>query len=327
MRVSLVIPCFDEAETLPRLLVELEGAVRLLEAEGRQAEVICVDDGSRDGSAALLAEAAERRPWLRVLCLARNYGQTAALAAGFHEATGEVVVALDADLQNDPADIPVLLRKLEEGYDVVSGWRRDRHDSVQRTLPSRLANWLACRISGVRLHDFGCTLKAYRREVLQQVRLYGEMHRFIPLHAALHGARIAEVPVRHHPRRAGRSKYGLRRVPAVILDVLFFKLLWSYGTKPLHVFGAFAFANLGLSLLSFAAMVWFKLWGGKPFVETPLPLLTIMFFLLGCFALLAGFTTELVMRTWHEASGTPTYVVRRRFGASPAETPPHSRTG
>jgi glycosyltransferase involved in cell wall biosynthesis len=320
--LSLVIPCFNEEESLPALFEALDGAVAQLLAEHHTVEVIAVDDGSRDGSAAQLKAATAGRPWLRAIRLSRNFGQTAAMAAGFQEARGEVIIPLDADLQNDPADIPMLLAKLEEGYDVVSGWRKHRQDNaITRNLPSAIANRLISRASGVALHDYGCTLKAYRRDVMQGVHLYGEMHRFIPIYAAWHGARVTEVPVRHHPRRAGSTKYGLGRIPNVLLDLLLVRFMWSYGTKPIHAFGKFGLANMVMSLVTFLTMIWFKFWGGKPFVETPLPLLCVMFFLIGCLAIFMGFLAELMMRTYHEAAGSPTFVVREEYEGGEAVAP------
>jgi glycosyltransferase involved in cell wall biosynthesis len=219
-------------------------------------------------------------------------------------------------LQNDPADIPMLLAKLDEGYDVVSGWRRARKDTLMtRRFPSWAANAFISRLSGVRLHDYGCTLKAYRRSVLSGVHLYGEGHRFIPIFAAQQGARVTEVVVRHHPRLRGTTKYGLGRVPNVFLDLLLVQFLWKYGTKPMHVFGKFGLANMALSLLSFATAVYLKYlyWGHKPFVETPLPLLCIMFFLIGCLSILMGLLAEVTMRTYYESQRAATYIVREVY--------------
>ena len=204
---------------------------------------------------------------------------------------------------------------------MVSGWRKERHDPLLRRVPSAIANRLISRISGVALHDYGCTLKAYRRETLQGVHLYGEMHRFIPIYAAWRGARVTEVVVRHHPRRAGSTKYGLGRIPNVILDLLLVRLLWSYGTKPIHVFGKFGLASLAMSLLAFFAAVWFKVWGGKQFVQTPLPLMGVMFFLIGCQSILMGFLAEIAMRTYHEASDSPTYLVREEYRGGERRAP------
>ncbi len=322
--VSLVASAFNEAESLPDLLAAVDKVIPTLQGRGLEVEMIVVDDGSTDGSAALLREATGGRPYLRVLRLVRNFGQTAAMQAGFEAARGEVVIALDADLQNDPADLPGLLDKLDEGYDVVSGWRRQRQDrALSRRLPSWLANWLISRVSGVRLHDFGCTLKAYRREVLSGIRLYGEMHRLIPIYAAQRGARVAELVVGHNPRRHGRSKYGLGRVPNVLLDLLLVQFLWKYGTKPMHVFGKFGLFSLFSSLVLFGAMIWFKFWGGKTFVETPLPLLVVMFFLIGGISILLGVLAEITMRTYHEASNVSTYLVRERYAGGRLDRPGH----
>ena len=322
MLLSLIIPCYNEEASLPALLPALDGAVKDLVGRGHEVEVIVVDDGSRDGSPKVLREATTERAWLRVIRLSRNFGQTAAMSAGFNEARGEVIFPLDADLQNDPADVPLLLEKLEEGYDVVSGWRKNRQDkAVTRKLPSWIANRIISSISGVALHDYGCTLKAYRREAMAGVHLYGEMHRFIPIYAAWHGARVTELPVRHHPRRAGETKYGLGRIPNVILDLMLVRLMWSYGTKPIHIFGKFGLLNILGSFLAFAAMLYFKFFGGKAFVSTPLPLLVVTFFLMGCLSILMGFLAEIAMRTYHEAAGNPTYVVREEYRAGNSQKP------
>ncbi len=314
--MSLVIPCYNEEESIPALLPRLDESLRTLEAAGHTVEVLLVDDGSRDKTPELLRDATADRPQLRVIRFARNFGQTAAMAAGFDAARGDVVVPLDADLQNDPADIPMLLAKLDEGYDVVSGWRRDRKDPwLTRRVPSWAANAFISRLSGVKLHDYGCTLKAYRKTVLAGVHLYGEGHRFIPIFAAQQGARVTEVVVRHHPRERGATKYGLGRVPNVFLDLLLVQFLWKYGTKPMHVFGKFGLGNMALSLLSFATAVYLKYfyWGHKPFVETPLPLLCIMFFLIGSLSILMGLLAEVTMRTYYESQRAATYVVREVY--------------
>jgi glycosyltransferase involved in cell wall biosynthesis len=325
--LSLVIPCYQERESLPMLLEALDAARDDLAAAGHDVEVAIVDDGSTDGSAELLRDATYSRTWLRVVRLSRNYGQTAALVAGFGEARGDVIVPLDADLQNDPADIPALLRRLDEGYDVVSGWRRTRHDrALTRRLPSWLGNRVISWISGVQLHDYGCTLKAYRREVIEGVQLYGEMHRFIPIYAAWRGARVTEIPVRHHPRRRGTSKYGLGRAPSVLLDLLFVRFLWSSGTKPIHAFGRFGLANLFMSGAAFALMVWLKLWGHKDFVQTPLPAVCVMFFLFGGLSILLGFLAELTIRTYHEAGHHPIYVVREIYRGGATQPAPHLKS-
>jgi len=312
--VSLVIPCYNEEESLGELGGQLDAVVTSLTERGHAVEVIFVDDGSRDRTAAILKDMSAGRPYMTVIRFARNFGQTAAMSAGFDAASHDVVVPLDADLQNDPADIPRLLEKLDEGYDVVSGWRRHRKDTfVTRKIPSWAANRMISRISGVALHDYGCTLKAYRRSVIANVHLYGEMHRFIPIYAAQQGARVAELEVNHRPRAHGTTKYGLGRVPNVFLDLLLVQFLWRYGTKPMHVFGKFGLANIFAAFVSFSAMVWFKFWGGKDFVATPLPGLTIMFFLIGCLSLLMGLLAEVVMRTYYESSRATTYLVRETY--------------
>jgi glycosyltransferase involved in cell wall biosynthesis len=312
--VSLVIPCYNEEESLGELGSQLDAVVALLTGRGHAVEVIFIDDGSRDRTPAILKDMSAGRPYVTVIRFARNFGQTAAMSAGFDAATHDVVVPLDADLQNDPADIPRLLDKLDEGYDVVSGWRRHRQDTfVTRKIPSWAANRLISRISGVALHDYGCTLKAYRRTVLANVHLYGEMHRFIPIYAAQQGARVTELEVNHRPRVHGTTKYGLGRVPNVFLDLLLVQFLWRYGTKPMHVFGKFGLINIFASFVSFAAMLYFKLWGGKDFVATPLPGLTIMFFLIGCLSVLMGLLAEVVMRTYYESSRATTYLVRELY--------------
>ena len=323
----MVIPCFNEAESLPHLLPKLDAAVASLRDRGVEAEVIMVDDGSHDQSCVLLREATRTRPYLKAIHLARNFGQTAAMAAGFDAARHEVIVPLDADLQNDPSDVVTVIDKLDQGFDVVSGWRRRRRDVlITRKIPSWIANGIISAVSGVRLHDYGCTLKAYRRFVLQGVHLYGEMHRFIPIYAAQRGARVTEVEVDHHPRQHGETKYGLRRIPNVVLDLMLAQMLWKYGTKPMHLFGKFGLLSMGLSGLFFMAMVWYKFWGGKDFVATPLPHLTVMSFLVGCLSLLMGLLAEMTMRTYYESSQTATYVVREicTHGESLdlSETPP-----
>jgi glycosyltransferase involved in cell wall biosynthesis len=322
----MVIPCFNEAESLPHLLPKLD-AVDTLRERGVEAEVILVDDGSHDNSQAVMREATQTRPFLKTIHLARNFGQTAAMAAGFDATQHEVVVPLDADLQSDPADVVTVLDKLDEGFDVVSGWRRRRKDGLAtRKVPSWIANALISAASGVRLHDYGCTLKAYRRHVLQGVHLYGEMHRFIPIYAAQRGARVTEVEVSHHARQCGETKYGPRRIPNVILDLTLAQMLWKYGTKPMHLFGKFGLLSMGLSILFFIAMVWYKFWGGKDFVATPLPHLTVMSFLVGCLSILMGLLAEMTRHTYYESSWTATYVVREvcTSGGSldMSETPP-----
>src|ERR687886_502925 len=272
--ISVFLPVFDEEPNLRPLHEKLDKA---LEQLGRTAEIIYVDDGSRDGSLVILRELAKKDARVRVVSLRRNYGQTAAMSAGIDAARGRVLIPMDADLQNDPADIRRLLDKLDEGFDVVSGWRKNRQDKmVTRKIPSMLANRLISWIGGVPLHDYGCSLKAYRRDVLVDVRLYGEMHRFIPIYASWAGARVTELPVAHHPRTMGKSKYGLSRTLKVVLDMITIKFMAAYHTKPIYVFGTF---GLIAFLLSFIAGVWatvLKFGEGISFILTPLPVITVV---------------------------------------------------
>ncbi len=319
--LSVVIPVYNEEENVEPLCEEL---FRVLEELGRPYEVVIADDGSTDRTVSILTGLQSRYPRLRLITLRRHMGQTAALSAGIDHARGDVIVTMDGDRQNDPADIPRLLEKLAEGYDVVSGWRRDRKDPFwRRRLPSAIANWIISRLSGVYLHDYGCTLKAYRRDVLRDVRLYGEMHRFVPIYAAWQGARVVELPVNHRPRTRGKSKYGLGRTFRVVLDLVLLKFLDRYGQRPMHLFGGFGLISIGLGLVAFAVAVYFKLarlgWltalgipesAGKDFVETPLPLLVVLFVLTGVLSILMGLLAEMVMRTYYEAQGKPAYLVR-----------------
>jgi glycosyltransferase involved in cell wall biosynthesis len=310
MDVTIVVPCFNEAETIPRLVAALDGLMATLARLRRETEVIVVDDGSRDASFATLREAASTRPWLRLVRFRRNYGQTAAMAAGFKAARGRVVVPLDADMQNDPADVPRLLDKLDEGYDVVSGWRRDRQDKVaSRKLPSWIANWVIGRVSGVRLHDYGCTLKAYRREFLDPINLYGEMHRFIPIYAKWSGARVTEMVVTHHPRREGKSKYGLMRTFKVLLDLVTVKFLGDYSTKPLYFFGGVGFAMCAAGTAAAAFTLFQKFVHGAFVHRNPLFVVAVFLFLLGVQFVMMGLLAELQIRTYHEAQSKPTYLI------------------
>jgi len=317
-QISVVIPLFNEEENVQALLDELFGELTRL---GRPYEVICVDDGSRDGTFALLQRYATEKPELRVVRFRLNFGQTAAMSAGIEKARGDVIIPMDGDLQNDPADIARLLAQLDSGYDVVSGWRRDRQDrEFGRKLPSRIANRLISAISGVRLHDYGCSLKAYRREVLRDVKLYGEMHRFIPVYASWQGARVTEMVVNHRARRAGISKYGLSRTFKVVLDLMVVKFLASFATKPIYVFGGFGLISLVCAIGAFLWAVYYKVFGLKDFVQTPLPLVTVMFTLVGALSLLMGLLAELVIRTYYESQGKRPYLVAEELNI-PAQLP------
>ncbi len=315
-QVSIVIPCFDEAESVGELVAALDRTVGELEKNERTVEVIAVDDGSADDTFAQLQKAAAERPWLRVIQLRRNYGQTAALSAGFDAARGDYVVPMDADLQNDPADIPAMLARLEEGHDVVCGWRRKRKDPLfRRRVPSRVANWVIGRVSGLRLHDYGCTLKAFRAEYLEGVHLYGEMHRFLPIYAKWEGARITEMEVRHHPRRHGKSKYGLERSIKVLLDLITVKLLGDYSTKPLYMFGRPGLLLCLLGVLCAATSVAEKWIIGTWIHKNPLALLAVMLFIVGMQLIGMGLLAELQVRTYHESQAKPTYRIREQINA------------
>jgi dolichol-phosphate mannosyltransferase len=306
--VSVVIPVYNEVESLPYLL---EAIAKALTASQLSYEIICVDDGSTDESAQFLKEQALLRDDLKAVILRRNYGQTAAMAAGFHYALSPAIITLDADLQNDPADIPVLLAKLDEGYDLVSGWRQNRQDgALRRLLPSKIANWLIRRTTGVDIHDYGCSLKAYRTEVIQDLNLYGELHRFIPALAYIEGARITEIPVRHHARRFGRSKYGLWRTFRVLMDLLTILFMKKFLTRPMHVFGLLGLISIVSGMAIGIYLTWVKFGLGENIGNRPLLILTVILLVSGvqlfCFGLLA----ELLMRTYHESQGRPIYRVR-----------------
>ena len=300
-KLSVFLPVFNEEPNLRPLHEKLDRALRQL---GHTAEIIYVDDGSSDGSLAILRQIASDDRRVRVIALRRNYGQTPAMAAGIDAARGEVLIPMDADMQNDPADIKRLLDKLDEGFDVVSGWRKHRKDPlITRKIPSQLANWLISKIGGVPLHDYGCSLKAYRRESLVDVHLYGEMHRFIPIYASWSGARVTEIPVEHHPRTMGKSKYGLSRTIKVIFDLMTIKFMASYQTKPLYVFGWAGLLTMMVSVLCavFAFVMKFANWPHHAdFVQTPLPVLTMVLLVLGVQFFLMGLLAEMLVRTYHE---------------------------
>ncbi len=310
--VSIFLPVYNEEPNLLPLHAKLDEALKTLD---RSAEIVYVDDGSTDGSLKILREITDLDPRVRVVALRRNYGQTAAMAAGIDAASGKVLIPMDADLQNDPADITRLLKKLDEGYDVVSGWRKNRKDKmITRKIPSMMANRLISWIGGVPLHDYGCSLKAYRRESLQDVRLYGEMHRFIPIYASWAGARVTEIPVEHHARTMGKSKYGLSRTLKVVFDFMTNKFMASYHTKPIYVFGSFGMFAFAISLFAGLYAVFLKLFHKADFVQTPLPILAIVMFAVGVQFLLMGLLAEMLVRTYHESQAKAIYAVRERLG-------------
>ena len=305
--LSIVVPVYNEEENVDELHAELTTAAAAL---GRSYEVVVVDDGSTDDTYAKLKRLAAGDPRLKVIHFGRNFGQTAAMAAGFDYAEGAVVVPLDGDLQNDPADIALLLNKLDEGYDVVSGWRKDRKDNFLRRIPSRLANWLIGLVTGVHLHDYGCTLKAYRATAIQGMRLYGEMHRFLPALAYQEGARITEIPVRHRPRRYGQSKYGMGRTLRVVLDLITVKFLSSYGTKPSYIFGGSGFLLCLGGIAAGCIALYQKFVDGVYVYRNPVILIAVFLFLLGFLCILMGLMAELIVRTYHESQAKPIYRVR-----------------
>ena len=309
MNLSLIIPVYNEQDNLPMLFEAID---RTMNSLGKTWEVIFVDDGSRDNSLSFLKEHAEKDPkHVRVISFRRNFGQTAAIAAGLDYSQGDIIVLLDADMQNDPADIPMLLEKLDEGYDLVSGWRKQRKDNaITRNFPSMLANKLISWVTGVELHDYGCTLKAYRRPVLEGFRLYGEMHRFIPVFANSVGARITEVVVNHRPRRFGKTKYGLERTAKVILDLFTVKFLVSYSSKPIYLFGGaggflMVVSSLIMLYLFVRRIIYLVAIGNSPLLQ-----MSAMFFILGFQSILMGLIAELLVRTYHESQRKPTYTVR-----------------
>ncbi len=309
--LSLFLPVLDEEENLRPMHAKIRGA---LDALGKSAEVIYVDDGSTDRSLDVLKEIAAGDDRVRVISLRRNYGQTAAMSAGIDAATGDILIPMDADLQNDPADIARLLEKLDEGYDVVSGWRKNRQDKlVSRKIPSQIANRVISWIGGVKLHDYGCSLKAYRRDVIQDVKLYGEMHRFIPIYAAWAGARVTEIPVDHHARTMGKSKYGISRTIKVIFDLMTIKFMAEYHTKPIYVFGTFGIIAFVLAAIAGVWAIVLKIYGTS-FILTPLPVITVVMLAISVQFFLMGLLAELLVRTYHESQDKATYAVRERIG-------------
>jgi len=308
--VSVVVPLLNEQDNINPLHEQITEAL----AENYNYEIIYIDDGSSDNSLNLLTQIQKSDSRVRVICFRKNFGQTAALSAGFSHARGEIIVALDADLQNDPADISKIITKLKEGFDVVSGWRKKRHDkALTRRLPSKIANWLISTITGVKLHDYGCTLKAYRKEVLVQTKLYGEMHRFIPALASWNGAKIAEIVVNHRPRTAGTAKYGLARTWKVLLDLITVNFLGSYSTKPIYVFGGLGLLSALSSFIFGFIVIYQKISNGVDISGNPLLIVTAVSIIATIQFILMGLLAELLVRTYHESQNRPTYVIREIF--------------
>lgn len=313
--ISVIVPVYNEAENLSALY---EKSAMVLKRLDQPWELIFINDGSTDCSQDKLEELAEKDDSVKVIKFCRNFGQTAAMMAGVDYAEGHIIIPMDGDMQNDPADIPRLLDKLEQGFDVVSGWRQDRKDSpIKRNLVSRVANVIISFVSGVHLHDYGCSLKAYRKDVIKGVRLYGEMHRFIPIYASWFGARIAEIPVIHHPRQNGVSKYGLSRILKVIFDLMVVKFLSKYAGKPMYIFGAAGFFILLISLLAGIWAIYLKFVEDVSLISTPLPLLVVMTGISGFMCILMGLLAELLIRTYYEAQGKAVYLVGKTCNIKP----------
>lgn len=309
MLISIVVPVFNEEKSIPGLFEKLQQTLY-----GIDYEILAVDDGSSDGTWHAMNKVAHGHENIKLLRFRRNFGQTAAINAGIQHSSGSIIVLIDSDLENDPADIPVLLKKLDEGYDVVSGWRKNRWEGefLTRKLPSLIANKLISRISGVALHDYGCTLKAYRRDVLMGVRLYGQMHRFIPVFCKWQGGKVTEVPVNYHPRVYGKSNYGLFRIFRVMLDLLLIKFLDRYMARPGHFFGGVGLLFLIASAGSFIMALYYKLYDIKDFVETPLPVFSAMFFTVGILMILLGVIAEILIRTYYEGQSTFPYTINEK---------------
>lgn len=312
MKVSIIVPIYNEEESLDLLYAAVEKSANTMNLPW---ELILVDDGSKDGSKGKIEDLVTAHPGqVSAVILRRNFGQTAAIAAGIDNSTGEIIVLLDADLQNDPADIPLMVAKLQEGYDLVSGWRHDRKDTfLTRTLPSRIANWIISTVTGVRLHDYGCTLKAYRREVITGFRLYGEMHRFIPVYANSVGAKIIEVKVHHHERKFGKAKYGLERTFKVILDLFTVKFLTAYSNKPIYLFGGTGMALITVSLFTLLFLAVRRIAAKISPFSSPLFTIAIMIAIMGFQSILMGLIAELLSRTYHESQNKPVYTIRTIF--------------
>lgn len=310
--LSVVIPIYNEKSGLKLLFDRLKSALAKI---GKSYEVIFIDDGSTDGSAEILSNLVGTDRNYKLIIFRKNFGQTAAIAAGVNFAQGEVVVPMDADLENNPDDISSLLKKLDEGYDIVSGWRVNRWPNkiITRRLTSNVANWLISKVSGIKLHDYGCTLKAYRRDIIKGINLYGEMHRFIPALAAWQGAKVTELEVSYEPRQFGASKYGLNRVFKVLLDLITLKFLNDYSVKPIYFFGRFGFWSIFLGFLTFVVATYYKLTGQKDYIQTPLPAIMVLFMVVGVLLILIGLLAEMIMRSYHETAKRPVYYIKGKF--------------
>jgi len=306
--ISIVLPVYNEEENVA---LQYKNITDNMDAAKLKYEIIFVDDGSTDRSVEILAEIAKKDRRVKIVQFRRNFGQTAAMAAGIDHSSGDIIIFMDSDLQNDAGDISRMVDKIHEGYDVVSGWRKDRKDKlISRKIPSRIANWLISRVSGVPLHDLGCSLKAYRGDVLRQVKLYGEMHRFIPVHASWVGARIAELPVQHHARQFGQSKYGIKRTFKVILDLITVKFMGSFSTKPIYVFGGAGLMLFGLSMFSGGAVIVMKFTHNLSMNRNPLLILTVLLILMSFMFIMLGILAEILIRIYHESQDKSPYTVK-----------------
>lgn len=308
--ISIILPVYNEALGIPELIEKTHEALLNYDYE-----IVAINDGSKDNSYEVLKSLAEKDNRIKVVNFRKNYGQTAAINAGIQNASGEIIVLMDSDLENLPSDIPLLINKLQEGYDVVSGWRQARWKGqfFTRKLPSLLANSLISKISGVKLHDYGCTLKVYKKEIINEVRLYGQMHRFIPVYCKWQGGKVTEMPVKYQPRKYGKSNYGISRTFKVLLDLVLIKFLESYMQRPIHFFGGIGFLSFILSIITFLIAAYFKITGQKDFVETPLPILTAMFFIVGILMILMGVIAEILMRTYYESQNKFPFTIKNKI--------------
>ena len=305
--ISIIIPILNEEENITSLYESIKNSIKEI---NNSFEIIFVNDGSNDRSEEILSKISSLNSNIKVINFKRNFGQTAAMMAGIDYANGDIIIPMDGDLQNDPKDIAKLLEKIDEGFDVVSGWRVNRQDNFIRVLPSKIANYLISRISGVKLHDYGCSLKAYRSEIIKDVRLYGEMHRFIPIYASWQGGKVTEIPVSHHPRIHGESKYGMGRILKVVLDLIVVKFMADYSTKPIYVFGGFGIFCIFCSFISLGIGVYYKYFDNRSLIQTPLPLLSVLLFITGIIAILMGLLAEIIMRTYHESQDKRAYLIK-----------------
>ncbi len=308
MKVSIVLPIYNEEKNIPILYKEITDTCR---KSGYEYEIIAVNDSSTDLSPKVLSDIAHKDPRLKVISFKFNVGQTAAMSAGIHYATGDIIIPMDSDLQNDPRDIPRFIDKIHEGYDVVSGWRKDRKDfTFSRKIPSKIANVLIGYITGVKIHDYGCSMKAYRRELIQDIKLYGEMHRFIPAYARWQGGRVAEIVTNHRPRIHGKTNYGISRTFKVLLDLVVVKFLSRYLNKPIHFFGGVGFVSLAIGVVAGISSIFLKIFHAKSFVSTPLPVFSALFIIVGVQLMAMGIIAEMLMRIYYESQNATPYKIR-----------------